>query len=143
MHTDSKLNFGYNFWDSGHGVEIVKFHLNNACFSVAMSPTCTVDITSAAATVDVTYHCSAMPVCGSINVSLTIENNGSVQASGSNSVTWTVMIGLVANSNVTCMSTVQCPPVDSEFVAVYRKFTSISSQLLFSKNLVSCDTERE
>jgi len=79
-------------------------------FSVATTPSCTVDKTTAEASMSVTYTCSARPVCGSI--SLTIEDNGNTKATGSGSyVTWTTTASNVANSATTCMSTVKCPSV--------------------------------
>jgi len=57
-------------------------------FSVAETSTCTVDKPSAEASEDVMYTCSTTPVSGSISISLTIENNGSVVTTGTNSVTW-------------------------------------------------------
>ena len=58
---------------------IVNF--NNVCFSASTSPNCTVDKPSAASSEDVTYICSVMPVCGMIDVPLTIEKDGSVPVS--------------------------------------------------------------
>ena len=103
-------------------VELVNmvFHLNNACFSVATSPDCTVDKTSAEGNEEVTYNCSVNRLCG--NISLTIEEDGSVRAAASDdSVLWRVMASSIINSNVTCVSTstVQCPSVNvtSKFIS--------------------------
>ena len=81
------------------------------CLLVASEPKCSIDKPSAQANESVTYTCSVMPVCGAIDVSLTIENDGVVVATDSNNVTWTVMAGDVANSAVSCRSTVDCPRV--------------------------------
>jgi len=67
-----------------------------------------------------------MPVCG--NISLTIENDGNTVATAySNSVTWTVNAGGIANSVVTCMSTIEAPKVTvtGKFIAVCLKAASV------------------
>lgn len=82
-----------------------------ATVAVASSPVCVVDKLTAAANESVTYTCSATAVCGIIDVSLSIEYSGVTVATTSNTVTWTVTAGDIANSSVTCMSTIKCPSV--------------------------------
>ena len=100
----------------------IEFYLNNAVL-VATTPNCTVDKESAKAGDNVTYTCSASRVCPSISISLTIENSGNTVASDSNNdeVTWTTQADNIANSMVTCMSTIRCPSVSvtGELIALY------------------------
>ena len=109
-------------------------NFNNVCFPVATSPTCTVDKPSAASSEDVTYICSVMPVCGMIDVPLTMEKDGNTQATHSNSVTWTSRAGSIANSIITCMSAVQCPSVNitGELTVFISRPRLSAGQLLYS-----------
>jgi len=60
---------------------------------------------------EVTYTCSATAVCGTI--SLTIESDGvTKQTAADTAVTWNVDAAQIANSEVTCMSSIRCPPVN-------------------------------
>jgi len=107
--------------------EYVKFHFKNCCFAVAMSPTCSVDRAAIAADQYVTYNCSATRVCG--NISLTIEEDGSTRDTGIDSVLWRVRAGDVANSTITCLSTVQCPSLNitSKFITLHLKARTLQT----------------
>ena len=103
------------------------FYLN-VFFSVAATPTCTVDKRYAAVSERVMFACFATSVCGS--VSLMIENNGGTVAVAGNTVTWTTQVGIVVNSIVTCMSLIQCPSVTvaGELTAFYRTMHYVLSK---------------
>jgi len=93
-----------------HTVQFQNFILTCFVFSVATTPNCTVDKQSARSNEIVTYTCSAETVCG--NISLAIEKDGTIAATGGDSVQKTFTAEDIRDSTITCMSTVLCPSVN-------------------------------